>query len=107
MRCQGFGICAQHLAAVFKLDDKGYVVWTKAQRSYTSVEGVFAAPEGAAALVAYRKLRASGFFRAEDKVVLFNTGSAYKYLDMIEAQEKKARPEPPAARSIGGIIGPY
>jgi threonine synthase len=76
-------------------------------RHWASVEGVFAAPEGAASLVAYQKLRASGFFSADDKVVLFNTGSAYKYLDMIEAQEKKARPEPPAARTIGGIIGPY
>jgi threonine synthase len=78
-----------------------------ATRHWASTEGVFAAPEGAASLVAYQKLRASGLFRAEDKVVLFNTGSAYKYLDMIEAQEKKARPEPPAARTIGGIIGPY
>jgi threonine synthase len=78
-----------------------------AMRHWASVEGVFAAPEGAASLVAYQKLRASGFFRAEDTVVLFNTGSAYKYLDMIEAQEKKARPEPPASRTIGGIIGPY
>jgi threonine synthase len=81
-----------------------------AMRHWASVEGVFAAPEGAASLVAYQKLRASGFFSAEDKVVLFNTGSAYKYLDMIEAQEKKekkARSEPPVARSIGGIIGPY
>ena len=78
-----------------------------ATRHWASVEGVFAAPEGAASLVAYGKLRASGFFSAEDTVVLFNTGSAYKYLDTIEAQEKKARPEPPSARSIGGIIGPY
>jgi threonine synthase len=78
-----------------------------ATRHWASMEGVFAAPEGAASLVAYRKLRASGFFRAEDKVVLFNTGSAYKYLDMIEAQEKKARPERPTASNIGGIIGPY
>ncbi len=78
-----------------------------ALRHWASVEGVFAAPEGAASLVAYQKLRARGFFRAEDTVVLFNTGSAYKYLDMIEAQEKKARPEAPTARNIGGIIGPY
>ena len=78
-----------------------------ATRHWASVEGVFAAPEGAASLVAYQKLRASGFFRAEDKVVLFNTGSAYKYLDMIEVQEKKARSVLPVARSIGGIIGPY
>src|SRR5580692_4114737 len=78
-----------------------------AVRHWASMEGVFAAPEGAAALVAYQKLLASGFFRADDKVVLFNTGSAYKYLDIIAAQEKKARPDPAAARNIGGIIGPY
>jgi threonine synthase len=78
-----------------------------AMRHWASKEGIFAAPEGAASLVAYQKLRASGFLRDEDKVVLFNTGSAYKYLDVIEAQEKKARPAPPAARTIGGIIGPY
>ncbi len=78
-----------------------------AMRHWASVEGIFAAPEGAASLVAYQKLRASGFFREEDTVVLFNTGSAYRYLDMIEAQEKKSRSAPPAARNIGGIIGPY
>ena len=74
-------------------------------RHWASVEGVFAAPEGAASLVAYQKLRASGFFGAEDRVVLFNTGSAYKYLDVIDAREKRAAL--PASRSIGGIIGPY
>ncbi|HEY6304679.1 MAG TPA: threonine synthase [Terriglobales bacterium] len=78
-----------------------------AMRHWASVEGVFAAPEGAASLVAYQKLRAGGFFSAEDKVVLFNTGSAYKYLDLIAAQEKKARTEALTARNIGGIIGPY
>ncbi len=78
-----------------------------ATRHWASTEGIFAAPEGAASLVAYQKLRATGLLRAEDKVVLFNTGSAYKYLDMIEAQEKKARRTEPAARNIGGIIGPY
>src|SRR5208337_3216732 len=78
-----------------------------AMRRWAGVEGVFAAPEGAASLVAYQKLRASGFFGAEDTVVLFNTGSAYKYLDMIEAQERTARPEPSTAGNIGGIIGPY
>jgi threonine synthase len=77
-----------------------------AMRHWAGVEGVFAAPEGAASLVAYWKLRASAFFGAEDQVVLFNTGSAYKYLDVIEARERKARVELPA-RSIGGIIGPY
>jgi len=71
---------------------------------WARVEGVFAAPEGAASLAAYRKLRAQGFFSAEDKVVLFNTGSGLKYLDVIEKQPKNGRPAP---RHIGGIIGPY
>ncbi len=85
----------------------------QATRHWASVEGVFAAPEGAASLVAYRKLRASNFLSADDTVVLFNTGSAYKYLDMIEAKEKievkekKAQSELPPSRTIGGIIGPY
>ena len=78
-----------------------------AVRHWASLEGVFACPEGAAALVAYRKLRASGFFRAGDTVVLFNTGTAYKYLDMMEAKRRTVPPEPPATRNIGGIIGPY
>ena len=71
-----------------------------AVKHWASVEGVFAAPEGASSLVAYRKLR--GKFLSEDaRVVLFNTGTGLKYLDVIE--QKKA----PAARHIGGIIGPY
>jgi threonine synthase len=78
-----------------------------AMRHWASVEGVFAAPEGAASLVAHQKLLASGFFHPEDKVVLFNTGSAYKYLDMIEAPRRKSRVDFAASRYIGGIIGPY
>jgi thioredoxin reductase (NADPH) len=31
------------LTGQLKLDDKGYIIWTKPQRAYTSVEGVFAA----------------------------------------------------------------
>jgi threonine synthase len=77
----------------------------EAFRHWARVEGIFAAPEGAASLVAYRKLRASGFFSADDKVVLFNTGSGLKYLDVIERQKPSGKP--PESRQIGGIIGPY
>jgi len=73
---------------------------------WARTEGVFAAPEGAAALVAYRKLLASGFFKANETVVLYNTGSGLKYVDAIaQCTEKEAAS--PAARQIGGIIGPY
>ena len=68
-------------------------------------EGVFAAPEGAACLAAYRKLLASGFFKPSDTVVLFNTGSGLKYIDVIAPKTRSAAQ--PQARQIGGIIGPY
>jgi len=86
----------------------------EATRHWSKVEGIFAAPEGAACLVAYRKLCASGFFTPEDTVVLFNTGSGLKYLDVLDASVGRtllsvtpAVPVKPAARHIGGIIGPY
>ena len=72
-------------------------------------EGIFAAPEGGAAFVAYKKLVASGFLSGDDRVVLFNTGSGYKYIDSVARYwgiEPFAR-NLPAARSMGGIIGPF
>jgi threonine synthase len=77
----------------------------EALRQWARTEGVFAAPEGAASLAAYRRLRASGFFEPDDSVVLFNTGSGLKYLDVIDAQTPRV--QAPASRQIGGIIGPY
>ena len=73
-------------------------------------EGIFAAPDGAAALVAYKKLVESSFLLREDRVVLFNTGSGYKYIDTIARYwdiEPFAAPKLPASRSMGGIIGPF
>jgi threonine synthase len=74
-------------------------------------EGIFPAPEGGAALVAYKKLVENGFLSASERVVLFNTGSGYKYVDTIatywgiEAFGPKSKL--PASRSLGGIIAPY
>jgi threonine synthase len=87
-----------------------------ATRHWAKGEGIFAAPEGAASLVAYRKLRASGFFKPDDTVVLFNTGSGLKYLDVMEASTAhgaagaspaSSSSKTPTTRPIGGIIGPY
>ena len=44
----------------------------------------FACPEGAATLVGYKRLIAEGFLRRDETTVLFNTGSGYKYLQLIE-----------------------
>jgi len=70
-------------------------------------EGVFAAPEGAASLVAYQKLLAAGFLKPDETVVLFNTGSGTKYIDVIAEAQNAAAIKGPASRNLGGIIGPY
>jgi threonine synthase len=54
--------------------------------------------------VAYQKLLVSEFFSPDDSVVLFNTGSGLKYLDVLNTRDAQAAP---ASRAIAGIIGPY
>jgi len=80
---------------------------------WASREGLFAAPEGAACLAAYRTLLEQGFLRESDKVVLFNTGSGLKYIDVIADAMKISSGKPksamaqPQERRMGGIIQPY
>jgi threonine synthase len=57
-------------------------------------EGVSAAPEGGAALTAIRKLVTAGRIGRSETVVLFNTGGALKYLDVI------ARPAEPGRQTL-------
>ena len=52
-------------------------------RELGSMEGISAAPEGGAALTALKALVARRDVRASDTVVLFNTGGALKYLDVL------------------------
>jgi threonine synthase len=51
-------------------------------RDMAALEGIFAAPEGGAGLVAAVKLVEQKKIRADEHVVLFNTGSGYKYLEV-------------------------
>jgi threonine synthase len=55
----------------------------QAVQEWASREGVFASPEGAASLAAYKLLLQQKFLKPTDKVVLFNTGSGLKYIDVI------------------------
>ena len=50
-------------------------------REMAALEGILACPEGGATLAGLKKMAASGQVRKADRVVLFNTGSALKYLD--------------------------
>jgi threonine synthase len=56
----------------------------EAQKQLASMEGIFAAPEGAATLAALHELIRQKWVLPEERIVLFNTGSGLKYLDHVE-----------------------
>ena len=45
-------------------------------------EGIFAAPEGAACIAAAERLISEGFLKSSDRMVIYNTGSGLKYLEV-------------------------
>jgi threonine synthase len=51
------------------------------------VEGMLLCPEGAACIAAVRKLAGAGTITSGEKVLVFNTGSGYKYLEAIRRME--------------------
>lgn len=52
-------------------------------REVASREGIFACPEGAAAFAATRRLVEEGLVDRGETVVVFNTGSGLKYVDLV------------------------
>jgi threonine synthase len=54
-----------------------------AMRQMGAMEGISAAPEGGAALHAVKRLLADGRMKPSESVVIFNTGGALKYLDVL------------------------
>jgi threonine synthase len=54
-------------------------------RDLARLEGIFAAPEGGAGLAAIQALLEAGKIARGESVVLFNTGSGYKYLEAWQA----------------------
>jgi len=54
-----------------------------------TAEGIIACPEGAATLVGLKRLLADGFLKPDETIVLLNTGSGYKYLDLITTSSRK------------------
>jgi threonine synthase len=70
-------IYASHGEAVAATDDE----MMRACRLMAELEGIFAAPEGGAGLASIQKLIERGLIKRDEKVVLFNTGSGYKYVE--------------------------
>ncbi len=69
------GVRATQGTAVTATDDE----MLAAGKELASTEGIFAAPEGAATVVAARKLAEKRWIKPHERVVLFNTGCGYKY----------------------------
>jgi threonine synthase len=55
-----------------------------AQKRLAELEGVLAAPEGAATLAGLEELVRRGWVGPDDRIVLFNTGSGLKYVDLLQ-----------------------
>lgn len=66
----------------------------EATRRLGRLEGIDAAPEGGATLAALDKLLASGWVKADERVVLFNTGSGLKHPEL---RSTEPLPEPVTA----------
>lgn len=54
----------------------------RAQQQLAALEGIFAAPEGAAVLAALPRLREGGWLEASERILLLNTGTGLKYLNL-------------------------
>lgn len=65
----------------------------KALRLLGEAEGLFVCPEGAATLAAAMMLRESGWIKADERVVLLNTGTGLKYPETVEGDLAVLEPE--------------
>jgi threonine synthase len=54
-----------------------------AMKELGAAEGVFACPEGAATLAGLKQLLKQNFFKGDETIILMNTGSGLKYLDVL------------------------
>lgn len=67
-------------------------------------EGLFPAPEGGACVLAAERLRQQGFLQEQDSVVIYNTGSGYKYLEAYGT--RFPRGVSGESDKLGGLITP-
>jgi threonine synthase len=67
-------------------------------------EGIFASPEGGACVPAVRQLLARGELKPDEKVVLFNTGSGIKYLELFETRSTSRKT--PRKSALGPAMRP-
>jgi threonine synthase len=67
-------------------------------------EGIFPAPEGGACVAALKSLLGSGYLSADERIVIFNTGSGLKYLEAYAT--RFSRQSASEQDKLGGLITP-
>jgi threonine synthase len=55
-------------------------------RLLAKTEGIFACPEGGATVAGLRRLLEQGWIDKDERVVVFNTGSGFKYLESFDVE---------------------
>jgi threonine synthase len=70
----------------------------------SAAQGMFAAPEGGACVAAVRKLIGSGFLKADERIVIYNTGSGLKYLEAFSTRIPRLTAG--ETDKLGGLITP-
>jgi len=68
------------------------------------LDGIFAAPEGAACFAALEQLLQTGFLKPEEKIVVYNTGAGLKYLEAYSTLFPRQFSS--EADKLGGLITP-
>ncbi|MBL0387352.1 threonine synthase [Tumebacillus sp. ITR2] len=84
------------LEAVYKTEGCAIAVddeaTLRAQKRLATLEGTFVCPEGAATYAAALQLKEQGWIKAEEKVVLLNTGTGLKYPDTVTVEVETLQP---------------
>lgn len=73
--------------------DEDLIHYSRVMAEHT---GIFPAPEGGATLAALIELKEQGWVQADESVVLFNTGSGFKYMNALDSfstiEQKQTEP---------------
>ncbi|NGP75265.1 threonine synthase [Balneolaceae bacterium YR4-1] len=67
------------------VSDEELIDYSKVMAAHT---GIFPAPEGGATLAALMKLKEKQWIKDDEKIVLFNTGSGFKYMEALNRNTK-------------------
>ena len=79
-------VLRESVGTVVSVSEEGMLA---GMRDLAQLEGLFVAPEGGAVWTAARQLLAAGAIRADEKILLLNTGNGQKYMDNVAGRARR------------------